>query len=210
MRLAYARWRERAILRLPGATIMKHAQLAGFKHHTASISPRDMWVRTNTDTMQEAAKKIAGPSQTNDYGDGVLDLSASEQGTGVWIPYQAKSNVYGYLTSGQTWAASGPFSGCYFYLGRHADKIYAAHVSCEGPSDANVAEWEKSEFAKNALFKKKIGMAESLPLGSRGAAAVIFANVAGDNIEVTRVDIRTENAGSMSGMIFAVEKIESD
>ena len=33
--------------------------------------------------------------------------------------------------------------------------------------------------------------------------------VAGDNIEVTRVDIRTENAGSMSGMIFAVEKIKT-
>jgi hypothetical protein len=189
---------------------MKLSDLAPYKHHQASISPQNLWVKTVPDEIQQAAVTIGRPSQTSSYQDAILDLKASGGGDGMWVPYQASASVYGYLDGGQTWAASGPYSGCYFVVGKHAGKTFVAHVSCENKNDSNVAAWEKSEFAKNILFKKKIGMATSLPMGSVGAAAIVFANVSSNSIEVTRVDIRTTSPGEMSGLIFNVTKLDSD
>jgi hypothetical protein len=188
---------------------MKYSDLAHYKHHSASISPRDLWVRTTTDGIQQASKSITTPSQSTQYGDDVLDLTAAEDGSGMWVPYQAKSAVWDYLGK-RTWVASGPYSGCYFVVGRHAGRIFAAHVSCEAANDAGLEAWNESEMSNDILFTKKIGMAKEMPLGTTNAAAICFAHVAGATVKVTRIDVRTESAGGMSGAIFAVNELESD
>jgi hypothetical protein len=161
--------------------------------------------------LQAASVPIALPSATSAYGDKILNLSKSVGGTGMWVPYQANSTVYGNLTGGQTWAASGPYSGCYFVVGRHDGKIFVAHVSCENQNDANVNYWDsKSGMTGDILFKKKIGMAANLPKGATNAAAIVFASVAGGTVSATRIDVKTSSAGGMSGLIFNVEALVSD
>jgi hypothetical protein len=189
---------------------MKYSDLAPYKFHSSSISERDLFVKLSGKVFQQASKRIGAPSDSNAYGDRILDLPATGNGEGLWIPYRPHSNVYDYVRGIQGWAASGPFSGCYFYVGLHRGCPYVAHVSCESAKDTNVTDWEKSEFAKGTIFKKKIGMATNLPLGTMGAAAIVFANISGGEVEVTRVDVRTTNPGSMAGMIFDVTKLTSD
>jgi hypothetical protein len=67
-----------------------------------------------------------------------------------------------------------------------------------------------SDLVKKVLFKKKSGMAKDLPKGTTNAAAVVFADIKDDAVEVTRVDIKTTAPGSMAGVVFDVTKLDSD
>ena len=134
------------------------------------------------------------------------EFSTARTGQATFIQ---QVSVYGLLSGGQSWAASAPFSGCYFEVGKLHGQIYAAHISCEGPGDPNVEEWE-SKPGKQVLFSSKISMALDLPVGATNVGAVVFASIEGETVEVTRVDVQTRSFGGMSGPIFNVSELKSD
>ena len=137
----------------------------------------------------------------------VLKLNKAEAGTGMWVPYLAGRTVYGYLSGSQTWASSGPFSGCYLEVGSNNQQIYVAHISCESKDDANVEAWKSVLPGRTVLFSAKISMSRNLPPNTMNAAAITFVSVTGSVIEVTRVDVKTASTGGMSGQVFDVQLV---
>jgi hypothetical protein len=188
---------------------MKYAVLAKYKNGIADISDKAMSVtRTGAqgDRWQESAIAVesAGDKASALLGKEVLALTKREGG-GLWIPYLAGRTVFGFLSGGQSWLVSGPFSGCYFEIGTFEGRVYGAHVSCEGKDDANVEAWKKGPLSGGkVLISTKVGMSHDLPVGTRNAAAIVFAAISGETVAMTRVDIQTQSAGSMSGPIFDV------
>ena len=136
-------------------------------------------------------------------------------GTGVWIPYVAQANVFGFLKDGHTWAASGPYSGCLFEVGVHGGRFYAAHLSRENATDRNIEAWSTcAELSgKRVLFSKKIGVFDpGAQFVLNGTAAITVASIdrVRQTVSVTRLDVVTSNAGSMSGRIMGVTRLVSD
>lgn len=193
---------------------MKYHDLIKFNHGTMQIDEKAVFGTVGEDTvqacngvaLQEAESSITKQKmlffKKSVY---TLELTAAE-GNGLWVPYRAKQSVYS-LIGGKTWAASGPYSGCYFEVGKIGGLYYAAHISKESKIDPNLGEWDN--VAKTVLFRKKIGLSRSLPRGARGAAAIVFANFEGA-VSVTRVDVLTQSAGQMHGPIFNVQSLDSD
>ena len=195
---------------------MKFANLINYKNAQMIINERNFAVaRPKLATTHEAVIAVSFGDMGKAgavLGEKFLTVSKSGAGDAVWIPYLPKISVYGYLDGGQSVAVSGPFSGCYFEVGKHGGRVYAAHVSCEGKGDENVVEWLAGNGLadRTVLFRKKIGMAAALPDGATNAAAIVFAQIEGNNVTVTRVDVMTQSAGGMSGPIFGVSDLISD
>ena len=198
---------------------MKYSDLIQYKHNGV------MWVREpalytarSGGNPQEASIAIRQSSLESRQlvsrvtGENLLQLIKAEDGDGMWIPYLAGRSVYGFLSGSQSWAASGPYSGCYFEVGRLKGRVYVAHISCESKDDVNVETWNHSPVmaGKEKLFSSKIGMAAVLPLDTTNAATIVFADLSGGKVSVSRVDVQTQSAGGMSGPIFDVREIASD
>ena len=58
-----------------------------------------------------------------------IELKLSSGGSGIWVPYLARRNLYGFMDGAASWAASGPYSGCYFEVGTSKGRTYVAHIS---------------------------------------------------------------------------------
>lgn len=137
---------------------------------------------------------------------------ALDPGTGVWIPYIAQRNVWGFLKAGHTWAASGPFSGCHFEIGVCGGRIYAAHLAREAPNDRNIASWANvPELAgKNVLYSGKAGVFNPNPNHLLGGTAVIIVadiNPLTFALSITRIEAYVRNAGGMNGRMAAVTRV---
>ena len=190
---------------------MKYHALKQLEGQQMNISARDMWHAgagvTNCAGIQVSmampkASKLLGMANG-------LNVVKDPGGKGVWVPYLANKNFYAHIGAGCTWAASGPFSGCFFEIGKMGGKVYAAHVSNEGENSPNLPEWEKTQ--REVWFRAKIGMSPDLPKDAMGAAGVVFATGFGSKaeVEVTRVDAMTMNPGSMVGPIFSVKRVDN-
>jgi hypothetical protein len=133
---------------------------------------------------------------------------AAGLGDGLWIPYLAKRTVYDFLTGGQSWFASGPFSGCWFEVGRANGRFYAAHISCEGSNDGSKESFvaDPGLGAREVLFSERIRTANNFPQGCF-PQAIVFASIKGAKVEVVRVDIQGKDYGSLSGEVFSVTKM---
>jgi hypothetical protein len=130
---------------------------------------------------------------------------------GMWIPYQPKQAIYGFAAAGETWAASGPFSGCEIEVGTHAGRIYVAHLSRESGSRA-VANWDSGALAKSS--DTRVWVREKVPLASDKFYASSYVFVSWGNgalvtggVQVTRVDVKTKSMSGDSGTIFKVVKL---
>jgi hypothetical protein len=130
---------------------------------------------------------------------------------GMWIPYQPKQAIYGFAAEGETWAASGPFSGCEIEIGTHAGRVYVAHLSVESGSRA-AANWDSGDLAKSS--DTQVWMREKVPLASNQffASSYIFVSwvngaVGPRGVQVTRVDVKTKSMSGDSGTIFKVAKL---
>lgn len=192
---------------------MKYADLIKFKTGGhMHINERMLATARPGSEVQEAAipAKFGDPGKAGSMmGEKILTVAPSSAGDAAWIPYHAKCSIYGYLDAGKTVAVSGPFSGCYFEVGVHGGRIYAAHVSCEGSTDQNAKDWldGKGLTERTVLFRSKVGLSDTLPKGATNAAAIVFAQVDGNTVRATRVDVQTQSAGGMSGPIFDVKEL---
>ena len=113
------------------------------------------------------------------------------------------------MEAGHIWAASGPFSGCVFEIGELNGRIYVAHLSREAANDPNIDAWNNLA-GRRVLFTKSIDCQYMPQMNTAGLATIAFAYVEGTNVSVTQMDVRTENAGGMTGRIMAVTKLTTD
>src|SRR5436309_7633150 len=51
---------------------------------------------------------------------------------GMWVHYLETRASYGISLGGETWSASGPFSGCQIVVGKKGGHIYVAHLAHSG------------------------------------------------------------------------------
>jgi hypothetical protein len=130
---------------------------------------------------------------------------------GMWIPYQPKQAIYGFAVEGETWAASGPFSGCEIEIGTHAGRVYVAHLSRESGSRA-VANWDAGALAQSS--DTQVWIREQVPLASDKfyASSYVFVSwvngaVGPRGVQVTRVDVKTKSMSGDSGTVFKVVKL---
>lgn len=190
---------------------MKYSDLVKFKNGGMEIDEKGFSImRAGNQSSQIGIFGISAGSDSKAaqiLGTKVLKLSRSGGGTGVWVPYLANCTVYGYLTGGQTWAASGPFSGCYYEVGTSNGQVYVAHISCEERNDPNVEAWKSVLPNRTVLFSAKMSMSRNLPVGASNAAAIAFASISGGAVECTRVDVQTASFGGMTGPIFDVQPV---
>jgi hypothetical protein len=153
-----------------------------------------------------------------------LALSADSNGAGMWVPYIDGKNVYGFFGARQLWAASGPYSGCHLEVGICDGRFYAAHLSRGGGAIANDASWEKCEAlaGKRILFTRPIMFhdpgtqfvgSEGRDFRAMGLAAITFVHInwslSHPEVEVTQLDVRTRDAGGLTGRIMSVSRLTS-
>lgn len=125
---------------------------------------------------------------------------------GLWVPYAETMAVVGYATGGQTWAASGPFSGCEFIVGSNK-KLgipFAAHIARQSGSTA-VEDWKKYEAAQSlsVWYQNRI----PLPSDTFYACSYVFVQFGGTGIlSMVRLDVNVGNRmGGSDGVIFNVK-----
>ena len=128
--------------------------------------------------------------------------------TGLWVPYLPKNAVIGFVADGQTWMASGPFSGCEFVVGiekkgTSVGRVFGAHISKESGSDANAV--FKAYAEKNGLsawYWNKMPMAED----SFATTCFVFAEFGDTGLtSLNRVDIRVRTMGGSDGTVLRVK-----
>ncbi len=114
---------------------------------------------------------------------------------GAWAYYVTKGVAVTSATGGETWLASGPYTGCEFILGKKkGGGIYAAHFARESGSTAE-KDWnsraDSSSYEQWARFKVS-------PTKDVNHCIIIFADCAGggpQNVSITRVEVAITNFG---------------
>lgn len=139
-------------------------------------------------------------------GDGVGDPP------GMWVHYHETRASYGVAQGGETWAASGPFSGCQIAIGKMNGQVFMAHLAQQSGSTAD-ADWTAGLAASTELWGRwKV----PVPSDTFFSNSIVFvdwskgANIR--DISVVRVDLKTKSMGGFDrvGMdIFNVVQVIS-
>ena len=123
---------------------------------------------------------------------------------GLWVPYMETRAVIGFASGGQTWAASGPFSGCEFAVGKAGDgRVFAAHVARQSGSTG------PEDFQK-AFTAEKLSVwywnRVPLPSDTFYSCSYLFAQFGGTGLlGLVRVDVKVKSMGGGSGEVFNVK-----
>lgn len=125
--------------------------------------------------------------------------------SGLWIPYAETKAVVGHASGGETWLASGPFSGCEFAVGldRKTGTVFGAHIARQsgstGPQD-----WADHMNANDysIWYQNRI----PLPSDTFYACSYIFAEFGGTGLlSMTRLDVQVTTMGGGNGTVFNVK-----
>ena len=155
--------------------------------------------------LQENKKSVTLSSD-----GGNLKVSPAGQGAsdvGMWVNYAPTKATYGLAEGGQTWAASGPFSGCQIVIGNKGGRVCVTHISLEsgsqGPEAWRARGWD--DFDIWASWKV------SMPSGftsTSGAASHVFidwsAGKTPSQIKIARIDVNCTTMGGSNGGIYNV------
>lgn len=142
------------------------------------------------------------------FGDLVLAAAdrIGREDAGLWVPYAPGAAVFGYAAGGETWGASGPFSGCTIAVGKQAGRIYMAHVAVHSGSTASEL-WSQRGWSNESVWGEwKVDIASDKFYSAR----YIFVDWSrGEHrVEVTQVDVNTGmSMGGTDGKIFKVKKM---
>jgi len=138
-------------------------------------------------------------------------VADAQPDAGMWIPYQPKQAIYGFAAEGESWASSGPFSGCEIEIGTHAGRVYMAHLSAESGSKA-ASLWDAAPISTSS--DTQVWMRQKIPLASNKffASSYVFVSwVSGSTgprgIQITRVDVKTKGMSGDDGTVFNVVKL---
>lgn len=128
-------------------------------------------------------------------GDSSLKLDAGQgDPPGMWVHYLETRAAYGISTSGETWSASGPFSGCQIVIGKKDGQIYVAHLAQQSGSTAD-QDWAGRGWRDEVWGRWKV----PVPSETFYSSSIVFVDWAAGNtprsISVVRVDIKTKAMG---------------
>jgi hypothetical protein len=137
-----------------------------------------------------------GTDLTIDAGD--------DDAPGMWVNYLEGRASYGIASGGETWSASGPFSGCHIVIGKKAGSVFVAHLAQQSGSTAD-ADWQSRGWSDGQVWARwKVPM----PSQTSFSGSIVFVDWSRgdrpDAISVVRVDVETRSMGGMNGRIFDV------
>lgn len=174
------------------------ANITGLVGKTISLDPALTVRSSNVSSGLRNEEK----SMTLTVTSGHVSLAAGTgPDSGLWVPYAEGEAVIGYAAEGQTWLASGPFSGCELAIGREksgSKRIFGAHIAKQSGSNAVAA-------FKTAVDKLSIWYHNRIPMpvmGNSFACSYMFAEV-GDSgiVSMTRMDVEVKSMGGSDGTI---------
>lgn len=143
-----------------------------------------------------------------DASGNALSLTRVESGGGLWVPYATGKAVVGYLDGAKTWAASGPFSGCEFAVGKSkkTGQVFAAHIAKESGSSG-----EKDYAAFRSAQDLSEWYWNKIPLPNEKAfsCSYVFVGAGGGGITfMARMDVDVTKMGGSDGKITGVHKFK--
>ena len=147
-------------------------------------------------------------SLTPDLNTGALTVEPCPIGqgdSGMWVCYVPTKATYGIASGGQTWAASGPFSGCEIVLGTANGQVFLTHIAKESGSDASDT-WRNRNWNNVVIWGQwKV----AIPSDTFFSASHVFvdwsAGLGPNAVKIVRIDVNTGNQmGGSSGKIFEV------
>ena len=113
---------------------------------------------------------------------------------GMWVHYLETRATYGLSEGAETWAASGPFSGCQVIVGKRDGRVFVAHLAQQSGSTAD-DDWAKRGFQDEVWARWKV----PLPSDQFYSSSIVFVDWSKGSspasIEVVRVDVKTKNMG---------------
>jgi len=128
-------------------------------------------------------------------GDRTLKLDTG-QGVppGMWVHYLETRASYGISLGGETWSASGPFSGCQIVVGKKGGHIYVAHLAQQSGSTAD-RDWAGRGWRDEVWGRWKV----PVPSQTSFSSSIVFVDWSAGRtprlISVVRMDIRTQSMG---------------
>ncbi|GAA5181752.1 hypothetical protein GCM10025771_29400 [Niveibacterium umoris] len=124
-----------------------------------------------------------------------LDGSGGGDEPGMWVHYLETRAAYGIASGGETWAASGPFSGCHIAIGKCDQGVYLAHIAQQSGSNAD-EQWRGRALRNEVTWGRWKVPVPSFDFFSN---SVVFVDWSRGNspaaISVVRVDLRTVRMG---------------
>jgi hypothetical protein len=138
--------------------------------------------------MRRAGVRLGGAGKSLS-----LDVGSSDA-PGMWVHYLPTRASYGESEGGESWGASGPFSGCQIIIGKREGRIYLAHIAQESGSGAN-SQWSDRGWRDEVWGRWKVG-APSEKFNCNSIVFVDWSKGANPNtISVVRVDLKTASMG---------------
>jgi len=127
--------------------------------------------------------------------EGSLKLEAGQgDPPGMWVHYLETRAAYGISAGGETWSASGPFSGCQIVIGKKDGRIYVAHLAEQSGSTAD-QDWAGRGWRDEVWARWKV----PVPSQTFYSSSIVFVDWAAGNtprnISVVRMDIKTKAMG---------------
>ncbi|MEO1525996.1 MAG: hypothetical protein AAFX06_11210 [Planctomycetota bacterium] len=180
-----------------------YGTLSGFKGNTFTLD--NVMPANLSDELQENKKNVV---VTSDGGN--LKVSPAGKGAsdvGMWVNYAPTKATFGLAEGGQTWAASGPFSGCQIVIGNKGGRVCVTHISLESGSDGPEA-WRGRGWNDFDIWASwKVSMPEGFSGINGGASHVFIDWSAGQTpsaIKIARIDVSCTAMGGSNGEIFKI------
>ena len=159
---------------------------------TVNISPP----RSGGGGLTEARESIV----SNGSGTSLTLADGTGTDSGMWVQYIAGRGCYGVAAGGETWAASGPFSGCHIVVGAKSGSVYVAHLAQQSGSTAD-ADWAARGWKDTVWGRWKV------PIPSQTIAftsSIVFVDwskgVSPSTISVVRVDVQHKAMGGFDSV----------
>ncbi len=125
-------------------------------------------------------------------GGGNLSLAAGlGDPPGMWVGYVQQHATYGMAEAGETWAASGPFSGCHIAVGLKDGRVYVAHIAQQSGSKAD-KEWADRKWHADEPWGRWKVPAPPVNFNSCSIVFVDWSQGANPkDISVVRINLKT-------------------
>jgi hypothetical protein len=128
-------------------------------------------------------------------GTAITLADGSGADAGMWVQYIAGRGCFGIAAGGETWAASGPFSGCHIVVGKKDGSIYVAHLAQQSGSTADT-DWSSRGWKDEVWGRWKV------PIPSQTIAftsSIVFVDwskgASPSQISVVRMDVQHKAMG---------------
>jgi len=162
--------------------------------------------------LSARAPNVSNGAMVKQYGciikevGGTVSIQLADPGKGVWIPYAEGQAVVGYASGGQSWVASGPFSGCEFAVGSAGGRVFGAHIARQSGSSAKA---DYKAYRDGNSLSEWYWNQIPMPSVTSFSCSYVFAKVGGGGIlSMTRMDVNVTSMGGSNGTISNVHKFK--